>query len=143
MTTFPTRLSGFSCLLLAGVLLLQILQVCLLVPCSLLLAYCWGLRRELSHTVCIAVAFTNHATIAKSGGLGSIAECRAVRTLSPEYGCFVVLPVVLLPFEATILGPEEEPDGTQDKGRSDEGKEGLDSFHIECVGGYGAGCGID
>lgn len=44
VTTFPAGFSSFSALLVAGVLFLEVLEICLLVLGSLLLANCGGFR---------------------------------------------------------------------------------------------------
>ena len=115
---------------------------CLLASLSLLVGLLFDHRRltaELRHgPIFIAVAARHHTPTTKSRALGSIAQRLPVWAFPSEYGALVVVPVAFAPLEAAVFGPEEEPDCCQDEEDADNGKEGLDTFHINGIWGHGA-----
>ena len=59
-----------------------------------------------------------------------------IRALAPQHCRFIVVPIILSEVEATVLGPEEEPDAGQHEANADEAEEREDGF----VGDGGWGC---
>ena len=74
-----------------------------------------------------------------SRSFGRIAQCLPIRTLAPEDSGLVILPVAFLEFEATVFGPEEEPDACQDESGKQNAKECEDPLVVDVGGVDGAG----
>ena len=71
--------------------------------------------------------------------LGRSAKRCAIRALAPQDGRFIVVPVPFAPFEAAVLGPEEEPDAGEDHAEADEAEERENAAIVNIVGVKGAG----
>ena len=56
-----------------------------------------------------------HTSSAQPRGPCRSAQRRAVRSLAPQYGGFVVIPVTLAEIDTAVLRPEEEPDPAEDE----------------------------
>lgn len=109
----------------------------------------WGLGGELGHrfadgsVIAVTVAVTYDTAAAKDGGFGSVGKSSAIGAFAAQDGRFVFIPIILLPFEATVLCPEEEPNCTEDERYAYQSKDGLDAFHIDVIGIDGAGGRVD
>lgn len=61
-------------------------------------------------------------------------QCCAVRSLTPQYRRFVVIPISFAEIEAAILRPEEEPYPAEDEENEDEGEKGKEAAIIDMMG---------
>lgn len=66
----------------------------------------------------------------------------AIRALTPQHRRFIVVPITLLEFEATVLCPEEEPYSAEDESNADERKESKEATIIDMVRINGAETGV-
>lgn len=83
-----------------------------------------------------------HTTPTQSGGPRRSAQRCAIRALTPQYRRFVLVPIALSEFEATVLRPEEEPYAAQDEKNANESKESEEGAVVDVVRVNGAGTRI-
>ena len=73
--------------------------------------------------VVVEVGRGNNTATAELGRFSSVAHGLAVRAFAPKNGSLVVIPVAFAEVEASILGPKEEPDASDDETGGEQPKQ--------------------
>ena len=94
---------------------------------------CLGAQAGHDRTVVVTIATGHHTATTEPGTFGGVAQRLAVGTFTPQHGRFIILPISLSPFEAAVLGPEEKPDRSNNERGSDQGKQRLNTLHIDRI----------
>jgi len=98
---------------------------------------------RLRHAVVVPEAAVDDAAATELGAGRGVAERAPVGALAPQHGRLILLPVAFAPDEASVLGPEEEPDGAQYERGADDREEGHQARHVDVVGVDGALAGVE